>query len=191
MSLLFLDVDTQLDFLFPAGSLYVPGAERILVNLARLHHHAVAKGIPLISTADAHTENDPEFHSWPPHCIAGSIGQRKPESTLAQGRAVLSPNASATLRAPQVIVEKRTFDCFTNPMFEPLLDEFGIASAAVYGVVTEICVAHAVRGLLRTGRRVMLVQDAVMSLDCAKARALEAEVLAAGGSLATTSQLCD
>ena len=26
----FFDIDTQIDFLFPAGSLYVPGAERLL-----------------------------------------------------------------------------------------------------------------------------------------------------------------
>ncbi|MCC6293828.1 MAG: cysteine hydrolase [Bryobacterales bacterium] len=191
MSLLFLDIDTQLDFLFPAGALYVPGAGRILDNLARLNRHAAARGVPLLSTTDAHTEDDPEFRSWPPHCIAGALGQRKPEATLVRGHAVLPANAIATVRAPQVIVEKRTFDCFTNPMLEPLLDELGITEAAVYGVVTEICVADAVRGLHRTGRRVTLVQDAVMCLDAAKARALEAEVTAAGGALTTASQLCD
>ena len=191
MSLLFLDIDTQLDFLFPAGALYVPGAGRILDNLARLNRHAAARGVPLLSTTDAHTEDDPEFRSWPPHCIAGALGQRKPEATLVRDHAVLPANASATVRAPQVIVEKRTFDCFTNPMLEPLLDELGITEAAVYGVVTEICVAHAVRGLHRTGRRVTLIQDAVMCLDASKARALEAEVTAAGGALTTASQLCD
>lgn len=191
MSLLFLDIDTQLDFLFPAGALYVPGAGRILDNLARLNRHAAARGVPLLSTTDAHTEDDPEFRSWPPHCIAGALGQRKPEATLVRDHAVLPANASTTIRAPQVIVEKRTFDCFTNPMLEPLLDELGITEAAVYGVVTEICVAHAVRGLHRTGRRVTLVQDAVMCLDAAKARAIEAEVTAAGGALTTASQLCD
>ncbi len=191
MSLLFLDIDTQLDFLFPAGALYVPGAGRILDNLARLNRHAAARGVPLLSTTDAHTEDDPEFRSWPPHCIAGALGQRKPEATLVRDHAVLPANARATVRAPQVIVEKRTFDCFTNPMLEPLLDELGITEAAVYGVVTEICVAHAVRGLHRTGRRVTLIQDAVMCLDASKARALEAEVTAAGGALTTASQLCD
>src|SRR5450759_1232450 len=32
-SLLFWDVDTQFDFLHPAGKLYVPGAETIISNL--------------------------------------------------------------------------------------------------------------------------------------------------------------
>ena len=32
MSTIFLDVDTQLDFLSPSGVLYVPGAERIVLE---------------------------------------------------------------------------------------------------------------------------------------------------------------
>ena len=31
---------------------------------------------------DAHTPDDVEFHDWPPHCIAGAPGQRKPPATL-------------------------------------------------------------------------------------------------------------
>jgi len=191
MSIAFIDVDTQIDFLYPAGALYVHGAERILDKVARLNRYAAANGIPLLSTMDAHSENDPEFRIWPPHCVAGTFGQRKPEATLVAGRAVLPVEAAATVRGPQVLVEKVTFDCFTNPMFEPLLDELGVTEAVVYGVVSEICVAHAVRGLLRTGRRVTLVQDAVMSIDDAAAQNLEAEVVAAGGRLATASQICD
>jgi nicotinamidase/pyrazinamidase len=38
MKTVFVDVDTQIDFLFPAGALYVPGAERLLPAIARLNH---------------------------------------------------------------------------------------------------------------------------------------------------------
>ncbi len=191
MSTAFFDIDTQLDFLFPAGALYVPGAERIVEKVARLNRHAAAKGIPLFSTMDAHAENDLEFRQWPPHCVVDTFGQRKPESTLVAGRLVLPVDAKATGKAPQILAEKVTFDCFTNPMLGPTLDEMGIREAVVYGVVTEICVAHAVRGLLRTGRRVTLVLDAMVARDEGKAQDLEAEVLAAGGRLTTASQICD
>ena len=60
MKTVFVDVDTQIDFLFPAGALYVPGAERLLPAIARLNHFAAAQGIPLISTTDAHSEDDPD-----------------------------------------------------------------------------------------------------------------------------------
>ena len=60
----------------------MPGAERLLPTLAQLTRYAAAHGIPIVSTVDAHTENDPEFQSWPNHCVAGATGQHKAESTL-------------------------------------------------------------------------------------------------------------
>src|SRR5436190_23050104 len=77
MKTVFVDVDTQIDFVYPAGALYAPGAETIVPALVRLNRHAAASGIPVISTMDAHTENDPEFRHWPAHCVAGTIGQQK------------------------------------------------------------------------------------------------------------------
>src|SRR5205809_1422014 len=45
-------------------SLYVPGAETIVDRIAALNRYAASHGIPVVSTADAHTENDPEFRDW-------------------------------------------------------------------------------------------------------------------------------
>ena len=42
MKTAFLDVDTQLDFLYPSGALYVPSAERIVDTVSRLNRHAAA-----------------------------------------------------------------------------------------------------------------------------------------------------
>ena len=49
----FFDIDTQLDFLYPAGALYAPGCERVIPHVARLNAYAVEKKIPLISTTCA------------------------------------------------------------------------------------------------------------------------------------------
>jgi len=46
MSAVFFDVDSQLDFLYPAGALYVPGAEKIVPAIARLNRFAAERGIP-------------------------------------------------------------------------------------------------------------------------------------------------
>jgi nicotinamidase-related amidase len=59
----------------------------------------------------------------------------------------------------------------------------------LYGVVTEICVAHAARGLQARGYRVRLVRDAIQHLDETKGRALQAEVEARGGKLVTTDEI--
>jgi len=56
------------------------------------------------------------------------------------------------------------------------------------GVVTEICVRNAALGLLKAGRNVTLVTDAVRSLDDAKCTRFYQEFEAAGGKLTTVPQ---
>lgn len=189
MKTVFFDVDTQLDFMYPAGALYVSGAEKIVAQIAALNHFAESQGIPLVSTMDAHTENDPEFQAWPPHCVAGCIGQHKPEATLLNRRVVLpnTPSEVTIEGGQQILLEKQTFDCFTNVNLARLLDRLGAERYVVYGVVTEICVKLAARGLLKTGKRVELVTDAVRSLSDTAAAAMTDSFLAAGGVLTTVS----
>lgn len=191
MRTVFVDVDTQLDFLFPAGALYVPGAERIIPVVGQLNRYAGAHGIPLLSTADAHAENDLEFAAWPPHCVAGTLGQRKPAATLLETRVVV-PNQeiSAVLdTAGQYILEKQTIDVFETKTVRCILDWLRADRFVVYGVVTEICVISAVRGLLGPGKQVVVVADAIQALSAEKAaRALE-ETRSLGGSIATMGEI--
>ncbi len=189
MKTVFFDVDTQIDFLYPAGALYVPGAEKIVEQIATLNRFAGAHGIPLISTMDAHSEDDPEFKTWPPHCVVATASQQKPEATLLAKR-VTVPNTKGVENlegAQQILLEKQTFDCFTNVNLAGLLEKFGAERYVVYGVVTEICVKLAAFGLLKTGQRVELVTDAVRSLRDADSSAMTAAFLAAGGVLTTVS----
>lgn len=191
MSVVFFDVDTQLDFLYPAGALYVPGAESIVPQVAALNRYAAEHGIPVVSTVDAHTENDPEFREWPPHCVAGTAGQQKPAATLLEPRTVLrSTHQDFDLKdARQILLEKQSVDCFTNANLPALLDRLNVKSCVVYGVVTEICVKNAALGLLKAGLNVTLVTDAVRSLDDTKCAQFYQELAAAGGTLITTQQL--
>jgi nicotinamidase/pyrazinamidase len=174
MSTVFFDIDTQFDFVFPAGALYVPGSELILPAVARLNRYAADNKIPLVSTVDAHLENDTEFAGWVPHCVAGTLGQRKPETTMVG----------------QTVLNKRSVDCFTIPELPALLERLDARRCVVYGVVTEICVKHALFGLLKTGREVELVTDAVKSLDDDAAAQMIAQFTALGGKLTTVDAVC-
>jgi nicotinamidase/pyrazinamidase len=190
MKTVFFDVDTQIDFLYPAGALYVPGAEGIVGNVARLNRYAAANGIPVISDTDAHSENDPEFREWPPHCVAGTVGQTKPQATLLARRAVVGskePLVEWPLGVEQILLEKQTLDAFTNPQLPGFLDGLGAERFVVYGVVTEICVKCAAWGLIATGKRVELVTDAVRHLDQAKSDQMLRDFQASGGLLVTTA----
>jgi nicotinamidase/pyrazinamidase len=192
--LLFWDVDTQSDFMDPQGKLYVPGAEKITPNIRRLTEYAAEHAIPIVASIDAHVKNDPEFHDYPPHCLVGTPGQKKIEGTLLP-RYYLIPNRKIELAPdlssyPQIVVEKQATDVFTNPNVEELLHRMGRErEIMLYGVVTEICVDQAARGLRQRGYRVHLVRDAVRHLDAARGGAVIAEVALFGGRLFTTAEV--
>lgn len=183
MKTVFFDIDTQIDFLFPAGALYAPHAETILPAVAKLNHYAAQHGIPVISSMDAHSENDPEFKEWPPHCVVGTTGQQKPAQTLVEKRAVV-PNVECSAGAAhQFLLEKQTFSCFSNVNLMELLRQLQVERYVVYGLVTEVCVKFAVFGLLETGKRVEVATDAICAFDTeAGAKAL-ADFKAAGAHL--------
>lgn len=169
MSTVYFDIDTQIDFLYPAGALYVPGAEKLIPAIARLNR----RGATVVSTVCAHAENDPEFRIWPPHCVLGTVGQQKP----------------AELMAGQIVIEKRQLDLFTSPATDEVLGRLGVGSAVVYGVVTEFCVRFAALGLLARGWRVAVVRDAIQSLDPAAGERFFAEFAARGGTLVSAGDV--
>jgi len=172
MKTVFLDVDTQIDFLFPAGALYVPGAEEIVPNLAVLTRHGLVRGHQIISTADAHSEDDPEFKIWKPHCVAGTIGQHKAAAALSERPLVVASHSGALAplnpplpQAKQIIVEKQMLDCFSSPNLKVLLNALKADQFVVYGVATEYCVRCALTGLVELGKPVYLVTDAIRGID--------------------------
>jgi len=182
MKTVFFDIDTQIDFMYPAGALYVPGAERILPVVADLNRRAPL----LISTVCTHSEDDPEFKIYPHHCVTGTVGQQKPVTTLREKRSTLSAHAEGR---QQLILEKQELDCFSNPHLAPFLADLNPDRYIVYGVVTEICVRFAAFGLLKTGKRVELVVDAVKALDEEASRKTFSEFQHAGGHLTTAGAL--
>ncbi len=182
----FFDVDTQIDFVFPAGALYVPGAARLVPVIAGLNALAAATGILVVSTVDAHPENDGEFTEHAAHCIRGTAAQRKPESTLLPARLTLPENTSIIPCLDgigQVLIEQTSVDCFRNRNLVRLLTGLGVTRCVVYGVAAEIAVHHAAMGLLRFGCEVHLVTDAIAEINGTIARRARADFVRDGGHL--------
>lgn len=194
MKTVFFDVDTQLDFLYPAGALAVPGAGKIVKSLSELTRCAAASRIQIVSTTDAHAEDDPEFKTWKPHCVAGTAGQQKAAVTLLNQPLVLTtaPGALDKIRpgirdTSQILIEKQKLDCFTNPNLRPLLQVLRADRYVVYGVVTELCVQCAAFGLLDMGAEVELVTDAIKSLSVSDEREVIQRFEARRGRLTTVA----
>lgn len=173
----FVDVDTQRDFIEPDGSLYLPGCERIRPNLRRLTTLASDHGIPILATACAHLIDEEDPEPFPPHCLIGSPGQLRIAETSWAGQGedmVIGPSDPVPLGdgdppPAHLTLEKRRYDMFSHPGAKGLVlwyqDQMGDPTFVVYGVATDYCVACAVRGLLALGCRVALVADAVYAVD--------------------------
>jgi nicotinamidase/pyrazinamidase len=192
--LVFLDVDTQVDFMHPNGKLHVPHAEEIIPNLAELMLWARHHKIPVISSADTHAPDDPEFAQWPPHCVAGTPGQRRIAETRFPD-AVVVENRPGAFQAPpewvgQLIVEKRVYDLTTNVNFDAVLASLGQPRFVVFGVATEYCVRSAVLALRKRNLPVSLVLDAIKPITEEGGRKAIEEMAAAGAELVTTAEIC-
>jgi len=192
--IVFWEVDAQADFMLPGGKLYVPGAEKIIPNIQRLVKAATGAGAFLVSSGDAHPENDPEFREFPPHCLRGTPGARMIPEGLGKDFVTVANDASrklpgGALRHQQVVIEKQTLDVFDNPHTSEIVERLGTgAEYVVFGVVTEYCVRCAAKGLLDRGRKVSVVKDAIETLKAEDGRRALDELQAAGARLITTDE---
>ena len=186
----FFDIDTQLDFMVPGGALYGPGAERLMPVIATLNRYAADRKIPLISTTDAHPENAEEFRIWPPHCVEGTFGQRKPTATLLESHETLPYDSAFSIAIPpsQIIVEKNDLDMFSNPNVPALLSKLDVTDCIVYGIFIDYCVKCAVMGLLNAGKKVSLVTDASASISQEAGDLVIRDFVAGGGRLISSRE---
>ena len=191
---IFWEVDVQRDFMLPGGNLYVPGAETLLPNIRRLTDAARQGKFVLVSHGCFHTPNDPEFKSFPPHCVKGTPGAELVPEALTGKVARIPNDASATLpedlsQYQQVLLEKQTLNVFESRHADELVRRLGNhAEFVVFGVVTEYCVSFAARGLLERGRRVAVVQDAIETLKKDDGESSMAELEQLGARLTTTDE---
>lgn len=166
--ILFIDIDTQNDFMFKEGNLYVPDAENIIENLKKLTEFAYRNNIPIFSSVDSHTQDDPEFKQFPPHCIKGTEGQKKINETKIKEALFIPSDRTVEIdftKYRQFIFEKDKLSVFSNPNFEKAIEEIGKEIFVVYGVATEYCVKECVEGLLERNKKVYIVVDAIKGVD--------------------------
>jgi nicotinamidase/pyrazinamidase len=194
MPLAFFDVDTQIDFMEPTGKLYVPHAEDILPNLGRLMAYARQRNIPVLSSADAHAPDDPEFKIWPPHCVSGTRGQQRIKETSLPGAMTVSMSSAPFVPPekwpPQVIVEKDVYETSANPNFDAILKALGPRRYVVFGVATEYCVRADVLALRERNKPVELVADAIKAITEEGGRKALEEMANAGAEFVTTADVC-
>ena len=86
-------------------------------------------------------------------------------------------------------MEKQHVNAFTAPNLTRVIERLGADRFVLYGVVTEICVLFAARGLMRFGKPLVIVTDAVETLKAEDSAQALAEVAAGGGTFARTADI--
>ena len=191
--LVFVDVDTQRDFLDPGAPLFVPGSEVIRPILARLTAFAKANRIPIIATACAHEPDDREG-DFPIHCVRGTPGQERVAETNVPGSMTVEPGSGAIpgFVPLHLTIQKRAYDVFSTPEADAVFALYAgyEPTFVVYGVATDYCVRCVVDGLLDRGYPVAVVVDAVRGVDPAQAEAELARFAERGALLTSADAVC-
>jgi nicotinamidase/pyrazinamidase len=190
-SLVFLDIDTQRDFLDPGGALYVPGSVEILPNLRRLTDFAIDHKIPILATACSHHPDDPELTVFPAHCIAHTPGQARVPATARPFSVILDVEERLSGELPpHLTLLKRELNVFSRSDTEELVARYNRDSPTwvVYGVATDYCVREAVDELMQRHFKVAIVVDAIHAID-ASAEASLLSKFARGGALMTLTEV--
>ena len=196
-NVIFWEVDPQADFMLPGGKLYVPGAERLLPNIRSLTNAAREGRVFLVSHGCFHSNDDPEFKTFPPHCIKGTAGAEFVPEALTDRVLTIPNDAAAALphdlsAYQQILLEKQTLDIFESRHASELLQRLDAETEfVVFGVVTEYCVRLAAKGLLERGRRVYIAEDAIETLNPEDGQRAVAELQALGANFITTEQALD
>jgi nicotinamidase/pyrazinamidase len=188
------EVDCQADFMLPGGKLYVPGAEKLLPNIRRLTDAARDGKVFLVSHGCFHTQNDPEFKQFPPHCLQGTPGAELVPDAMTKNFARVPNSADSQLpsdlqKYQQILLEKQTLNIFESRHVGELVDRLGAQPEfIVFGVTTEYCVRLAAKGLLERGRHVSIVEDAVEALKPEDGTRALSELRALGARVINTDQ---
>lgn len=122
-------VDMQNDFVHPDGRLVCPAASETVPRIRRLVESARQAGARIVYTQDSQIRSDPEFDTWPKHCIIGSWGWQIIDDLAPQER--------------DLICRKNRYDGFYGTWLDHFLNKvWSVDHVVVVGTVSNICVAH-------------------------------------------------
>ncbi len=183
-NVVFWNVDTQYDFIDPAGKLPVNegnGATGIHTNLGKLTDLAEEYGITTINTADWHNQEseeivydeEPDFEqTFPPHCMQNTRGAEFISATEPANPLKFEWNVDYDVEERleddprEIVLYKDKFNVFEGtPHADPVVEEVDPDIAFVYGVATEVCNDQAAQGLLERDVKVYAVEDAMRGID--------------------------
>jgi nicotinamidase/pyrazinamidase len=134
------------------GNLHSPRYDPMIPRLRERLAAAEAEGVPVVFLVDTHTPDDPEFQTFPSHCVEGS-GEDEVVPELRE------------FADRGTVVRKHTFSGFHGTELDAVLQRLDPEVIEVTGVCTDICVLHTVHDLKAHGYEVLVHKDLVETYD--------------------------
>lgn len=147
-------VDVQNDFADPAGSLAVPGGDRLVPTINTEVQRAATAGSVIVYTQDWHPESTPHFAKdggiWPVHCVGGTWGAEFHPDLQVVGRAIRKGQEGEDGYSGFRMRDPGTGEELPTDL-EAFLREAGVSSVVVCGLATDYCVKKTALDAVRLG----------------------------------------
>ncbi|SFH02840.1 Nicotinamidase-related amidase [Halopelagius inordinatus] len=151
-------VDVQNGFCHPDGSLYAPGSEAVVDDVAALVDDAREADATVVYTRDVHPPEQfedshyyDEFERWGEHVVEGTW-----ETELV---------SELDVREEDHVVVKHTYDAFHRTELEGWLNAHGIDELVICGTLANVCVLHTAGSAGLRDFRPVLVEDAIGAIE--------------------------
>ncbi|MFB6092215.1 MAG: cysteine hydrolase family protein [Haloquadratum sp.] len=151
-------VDMQNGFCHPDGSLYAPGSEAVIGDVAALVDDARDAGAQIVYTRDVHPPEQfedahyyDEFEQWGEHVVEDSW-----EAEIVDDLEV---------RDDDHVVVKHTYDAFYETELDGWLTAHGLDDLIVCGTLANVCVLHTAGSAGLRDYRPVLVEDAIGAIE--------------------------
>ena len=173
-------VDMQNDFVDPAGSLAVPGGDRLVPAINAEVQRAATAGSVIVYTQDWHPESTPHFAKdggiWPVHCVGGTWGAEFHPDLQVVGRSIRKGQEGEDGYSGFRMRDPGTGEEIPTDL-EAFLREAGVSSVVVCGLATDYCVKETAIDAVRLGFGTTVAAGMIAAVDREKGdgkRAIEA-----------------
>ncbi len=153
-------VDYQNDFVYPEGSLYVNGAEKIKPYLEKKVADANKENILTIALKDWHPANHSSFEIWPPHAVIDTKGS---ELSLDENSFTKIFNKGSD---PKIDSYSGFFDLEDNSNgLHEYLQANEITDLDIVGIATDVCLSATLQHAIELGYNVEVDINGIKGME--------------------------
>ena len=161
-------IDLQNDFASPEGSLYVPGAGRVVERVNEQIATARAAQAHVLYTQDWHPPRTPHFEPdggpWPVHCVGETWGAQFHPALTVSGEVVRKGAGTEDGYSGFTTRDHESGDQSAT-LLEGLLRERGVERVIVVGLATDYCVQATALDAIARGFETSVLLDAVAGVE--------------------------